>query len=415
MANLAECRRVIGRLDLALPLYEQTLTLRKAKLGPDHLDTVITMSNLAECYREAGKLDLALSLHEQTMALIKAKYGPDHMDTLASMNNLAQCYREAGKLDVALPLYEQTLALQKAKLGLDRPETLITMNNLAECYREAGKLDLALSLHEQTMALRKAKLGPDHSDTLISMNNLAAVYWSLEKYDRLVPLFEEVVKLRVAKSGENDPYTVLAKANLGVSYKLVGRLAEAIPLLERAADAGRNIASLRWVKGELSDAYLRAGRTDKLAGLIKEQVAEARGTLLAGSPQLAGTLAQAGSTLIGMKAWTDAEPILRECLVIRQAKEPDAWTTFNARSLLGAALTGQARFDEAEPMILAGFEGITKRAGAIPPTVKFRITEAAERVVWLYEAWGKHDDAARWRVKLGVKPVEAMPADPFAR
>jgi hypothetical protein len=31
--------RAAGKLDRALALYEQTLKLRKAKLGPDHPDT----------------------------------------------------------------------------------------------------------------------------------------------------------------------------------------------------------------------------------------------------------------------------------------------------------------------------------------------------------------------------------------
>ena len=41
-------------------------------------------------YREAGKLDKALPLFEETLALMKAKLGPDHPDTLMSMNNLAR-------------------------------------------------------------------------------------------------------------------------------------------------------------------------------------------------------------------------------------------------------------------------------------------------------------------------------------
>ena len=35
---------------------------------------------------------------------MKAKLGPDHPDTLASMSNLAVGYQAAGKLDRALPL-----------------------------------------------------------------------------------------------------------------------------------------------------------------------------------------------------------------------------------------------------------------------------------------------------------------------
>ena len=72
---------------------------------------------------------------------MKAKLGPDHPDTLTSMNNLATGYQAAGKLDLALPLFEQTLKLRKAKLGPDHPDTLTSMNNLARWLpgrRQAG-------------------------------------------------------------------------------------------------------------------------------------------------------------------------------------------------------------------------------------------------------------------------------------
>ena len=76
-------------MDLALPLFEEMLKLRKAKLGPEHPDTLQSMNNLAVAYREAGKLDLALPLLEETLKLCRAKLGPEHPDTLISMNNLA--------------------------------------------------------------------------------------------------------------------------------------------------------------------------------------------------------------------------------------------------------------------------------------------------------------------------------------
>ena len=37
--------------------------------------------------------------------------------------------------------------------------------------------------------------------------------------------------------------------------------------------------------------------------------------------------------------------------------QPDVWTTFNTQSLLGGA-PGQKKFAEAEPLLLAGYEGM---------------------------------------------------------
>ena len=70
------------------------------------------MNNLGWGYQDAGQLDLALPLLEETLALEKAKLGPDHPDTLATMNNLATSYQDAGQLDRALPLLEETAGAQ---------------------------------------------------------------------------------------------------------------------------------------------------------------------------------------------------------------------------------------------------------------------------------------------------------------
>ena len=52
-----------GKLDLALPLCEETLKLKKAKLGPDHPDTLVTHGQPRLGLQAAGKLDLAMPLY----------------------------------------------------------------------------------------------------------------------------------------------------------------------------------------------------------------------------------------------------------------------------------------------------------------------------------------------------------------
>lgn len=58
---------------------------------------------------------------------------------------------------------------------------------------------------------------------------------------------------------------------------------------------------------------------------------------------------------------------LRESLAIREKTQPDAWTTFDSKSLLGGALLGQKKVADAEPLLLAGYEGMKKRENATAP------------------------------------------------
>jgi serine/threonine protein kinase/tetratricopeptide (TPR) repeat protein len=407
MGNLALAYQDAGQRDKALPLFEETLAKSKEKLGPDHPSTLTSMHNLASAYQDAGQLDKALPLHEETLAKSKEKLGPDHPDTLGCMNNLAEAYRASGQLDKALPLQEQTLAKRKEKLGPDHPDTLTSMNNLALAYQDAGQLDKALPLFEETLKLHKAKLGAEHPDTLTSMNDLAALYWRQQRLDRSIPLFEETLQLKEKNLGRQHPQTLQTLANLGVNYKDAGRLAEAIPLLEEAYTAGKKHPGLRWVGPALLDAYGKDGRPSAAAkGLVAELLEDARKRLPRDSPQLAGQLASLGLALLQLKAFAEAEPLLRECQAIRAQKAPEDWTTFNTKSMLGGALLGQKKYAEAEPLLLAGYEGMKQRQAQIPgPWRSIRLGEALERLVQLYDAGGKPDEAAKWR-----KEAEALKA-----
>ena len=424
MNDLAGGYQAAGKLDLALPLFEKTLTLRKAKLGPDHHDTLTTMNNLANGYQAARQFDLAVPLYQETLKLGKKKLGEEHPNTLASMNDLAWCYHAARQFDLALPLYEETLKLRKAHLGLDHPDTLATMNNLAMCYQEDGKLDLALPLLKETLKLTKAKFDPDHPNTLSSMNNLAVAYWRLKRLDQSIPLFEKTLQLQEKVLGRQHPQTQLTVANLGVNYLAARRPKEAIPLLAEAYRASKKHSSLSWVARPLQNAYARAGESGKLlvligeqspeAGLrrriveltdvLLEQLPEARKTLPRDGPELTRLLANIGWGLLEQKKWAEAEPLFRECLTIREKTQPDAWSTFYTQSLLGGALLGQKKYQGAEPLLLKGYEGMKQRETMIPPSAKKVLPETIDRLIELYTATNRPEEAKKWQAERAKHP-----------
>jgi hypothetical protein len=48
----------------------------------------------------------------------------------------------------------------------------------------------------------------------------------------------------------------------------------------------------------------------------------------------------------------------------------------------------------------------------IPVTEKPRLVAAANRIIHLYEAWGKKDAEAEWRNSLGLHHPPAKPCEP---
>ena len=405
--NLASAYRAAGKFPEAIALLERVRDAQIAKLGADHPDTLATLTNLASAYGTGGKLPEAIALLERVRDAQIANLGPDHPNSLKTIHNLASAYGQVGKLSEAIALYERVRDAEIAKFGPDHPSTLTTLNNLAAAYRAAGKFLEAIALLERVRDARIAKLGPDHPDTLATLNNLGAAYRSTKQLDKSVPLFEDVLKRTEAKLGRQHPDTLQTLANLGVNYKDAGRLKEAIPLLEEAYQAARRFPTLRFVRNQLLDAYMKAGENAKLADLLQEQLAEARKALPKDSPQLAGLLAQIGLGLLQQKKWTEAEPLLRECLAIREKTQPDIWSTFNTKSLLGGALLGQKKYADAEPLLLAGYEGMKQREKTIPPQGSARIPEALDRLIELYKASNKPDEVKKWQAERAKYPKAA--------
>ena len=52
-----------------MPLYEENVKLTKDKYGSDHHDTLNSMNSLALAYHHAGKLNLAVPLFEETLRI----------------------------------------------------------------------------------------------------------------------------------------------------------------------------------------------------------------------------------------------------------------------------------------------------------------------------------------------------------
>jgi hypothetical protein len=216
--------------------------------------------------------------------------------------------------------------------------------------------------------------------------------------------------------GESEPTTLLCVGSLARNYIDAGRAREAVPLLADAlgrarGQSGQLPASLDFLQRDFAEALAKDGQREKALAAVQELIAGARGRHAKDSPQLASALGAAGLTLIQIRAFSDAEQLLRESLTIREKSQPDGWSTFNTKSLLGGALLGQKRYANAEPLLVAGYEGMKAREKAIPPQNRARIPEALDRLVEFYTARGKPDEAATWLAERAKYPPPA-PAPP---
>ncbi len=200
---------------------------------------------------------------------------------------------------------------------------------------------------------------------------------------------------------------------MNLYHFLLGNALRAQGKLDEAVAAYRESLQLLpvWqpVLTNLLDVLKTQGKFDEVTAELRATVELCRKHYGPAVPRTADALAQLGRDLVDRSQWSEAEPVLRECLAIREKTQPDVWTTFNTRSVLGACLFRQKKFAEAESPIVSGYEGLKARVGKDPAGSEKRLAEASERIVPLYEAWGKKDRADEWRARLATRtPAEKL-------
>jgi tetratricopeptide (TPR) repeat protein len=91
---------------------------------------------------------------------------------------------------------------------------------------------------------------------------------------------------------------------------------------------------------------------------------------------------------------SEAEARFRSALDrLRKARPDSDLDVGRAMSELGGVLLRRGAYDEAEPLLVHGFESLMGERRAGPMTHG----EARDRVVRLYEAWNRPGEAERWR------------------
>jgi tetratricopeptide (TPR) repeat protein len=393
-----------GRLVEAEKLSRALLDEDMKVLGPLHRYTQSVQHLLATICIERGKLDEAEQLVLEQIKLRTDRQGADHPNTLVHQVLLARIYMRQRKLDEAEALLKTIVPVAVRVLGEDNPQTLGVKGNLGLIHEQRGRYDLAEPLFQQVLAGRKAKQGPDNPATLVCQQNLSRVYLRQEKYDLAEPLLRDTLKAQTAKLGADHRMTLATSLLLAELYMDQGKYDLAEPTL------AANVSTLRSQLGlsapqtqgqvrALIECYQRMGRPARAEPLCREMMEHFQKSAGPEAPAYVVALAILGRNLNRQERWTESERMLRDALAILDKNHAKGWRAALTQSLLGASLLGQKNYADAEPLLLAGYAGLKAAAANMPPADRPFVAEAADRLVELYNARGKPDEAARWQTE----------------
>jgi hypothetical protein len=144
----------------------------------------------------------------------------------------------------------------------------------------------------------------------------------------------------------------------------------------------------------------RATRADPSRANLS--LAKLRPKLSADDLGVAFQLKLLGQCQVAQQHYAEAEQSLRESLTVIVKQAPKSILRYQTESLLGTALVGQRRYGSAEPLLLASIGFFQARAANLTPEQRSSLYATMQRLIELYDALGRLDDAARWRQELAA-------------
>ncbi len=350
--------RNLGLYDRAGPQLETSLATRRRLLPGEDAKVAESLHQLGVLRTLEGDYRQAQSLLEEALALRRTLRGKGHAETAETLTELGYALQENGDYAQAQPLLEQALEQRRALFGDQHPRVAETVNHLAVVLYEQRQLTAAEALYREALEIQRAHFGGESPQVGTTLNDLAALLFVKGDLDEGVTLMREALALRRRLYKEAHPHLAETTHNLGLLLlRAQGDVENARPLLEEALAMKRQLLS--------PDHQELAASLNNLADVLLEQ------------GDVAG-----------------AEPLAREAhgILLRSLPAGD-WRTSVVASGVGVILIELGQYGEAERLLLDSYEVLRREKGesdGLTQRVKLR-------VVKLYEAWGKADEAARFR------------------
>ncbi len=416
-----ELRSVIGKVYVTVgdhaaaeAMLRRCLSLASNLYGQQHPQVGNVLSLLANVRRLQNDLTEAEALARQALAIQRSAYPRGHEATATTLLSLSDTLLYQGRNAESVQCIREAIDLRRQMLGPSSPEVAWAMLKLSNVLKNGG--DLAAAEPLTVGAVRILEESPDQSrlDVAHARHDLARLKCAQGKHKESHQIFVEVLKTYREVYGPDHAQVVKALVDDADNHAALGDNEEAEALLREAVAIGdrgdRTDQTNTEARKLLAHFLLSQQRFEECERIFREGIAVTRRSNA--SHELGHNLVDLGKVLVDQQKYAEAEVVLREALAIREKHSPEGWWgTFDTMSTLGEAIAELDRYTEAEPLLIDGYEGITRDPLAWP----LRRREALERIVALYEQWelaepgqGRKAQALSWKKKREKSAVPAV-------
>ncbi|MDP9003661.1 MAG: serine/threonine-protein kinase [Verrucomicrobiota bacterium] len=348
--------RVQSRFAEAEPHLRKALEIRRRILGPANLETAQGMVALAEWCVLNARHPEADALFREAIPVFRTAHDVKWL-TIA-LNDYGVLKSALGENQAAEKLLREGLLISDALFGADRAPRAIMYSVLGAARRDQGDLVEGAELTEKAIDEFRALPGEPRSEMAFALQNLASIRQLQGDFDRAESLLRESFELFRKSLGENHQ-------------------SSAYPLMT------------------LAEVYYRREKYENARSEIEHAMQIQRAVLPVDHIDLAWSRLMLAKILMRTGAAGEAETTLRSVLArLEQTLPNDHPGIAAARGALGECLVIQSRFAEAEPLLVESYKIFQTRVGSTDP----RTQSARACLLKLYQAWGKLDEAGKYRL-----------------
>jgi serine/threonine protein kinase len=228
----------LGLHQRAQSLFERSIKVGSAAVGPENPETLTAMKHLAWSLFQQGHLAEAERIQRKVLEVQRRVLGSENPETLDSMGDLAMIVGEEGNHAEAEKLVRDELERKKHLLGPEASGTLVAMDNLATVLAREGRLAEAEALEQKTLEIQLRVFGRENMGTISAMINVAGIQLDQGRYEEAEKGFRQALDLEKSVLGPDQPETALTMYNLACILARRGESDEALSFLRQAVDHG---------------------------------------------------------------------------------------------------------------------------------------------------------------------------------
>lgn len=319
------------------------------------------MQTMAGAYVKLGLYEPATRLQREALTIRRRIFGGGHLLVAESLQAMGFILAQKGEFDQAGRMLKEAVTIQRGRLGESDPAVAQTLRHLAAVNLEHGRLSEAERLYEEVLRILDSNGIEVDQERAESLNDLAVLREDVGRTQDVEPLYDEALSLWRRIGGNEHTSVASVLGNKG-----------------------------RWLMGQ--------GRYSEAQACYEEALAIKRRRLGEDHPSVAFTLYKLAELLNAKGDFQRAEVLARRSLhVMRRRMPPNHWRIAFTEAVLGDALRGQGRFAEAEPLLIGSYPALKAAIGSETDQTR----SALVGIVTLYEAWGKPEEAERYRALLG--------------